>query len=51
MEEIDGQIRHLQELNGDLRQLLAEGEQLPLDEVQMEACICDLIRRHASNDD
>ena len=44
MEEIDAQIRHLQELRGDLRQLLAEGEQLPLDDVQMEACVCGLIR-------
>ena len=44
MEQIDAQIRHLQELRGDLGQLLAEGEQLPLDDVQMEECVCDLIR-------
>ena len=44
MEQIDAQIRHLQELRGDLRQLLAEGEQLPLDDVQMEECVCHLIR-------
>jgi len=44
MGEIDAQIRHLQELRGDLRQLLAEGEQLPLDDVQMEECVCHLIR-------
>ena len=44
MEQIDAQIRHLQELLGDLRQLLAEGEQLPLDDVQMEECVCHLIR-------
>jgi len=44
MEQIDAQIRHLQELRCDLRQLLAEGEQLPLDDVQMEGCVCGLIR-------
>ena len=44
IEQIDAQIRHLQELRGDLRQLLAEGEQLPLDDVQMEQCVCHLIR-------
>ena len=44
MEQIDAQIRHLQELRGDLRQLLAEGEQLPKDDVQMEQCVCHLIR-------
>ena len=44
MEEIDAQIRHLQELRGGLRQLRASGEQLPLDDVQMEACVCGLIR-------
>jgi len=37
MEEIDAQIRHLQELRGDLRQLLAEGEQLPLDKKALRA--------------
>ena len=44
MEQIDAQIRHLQELRDDLRQLLTEGEQLPLDDVQMEGCVCSLIR-------
>jgi DNA-binding transcriptional MerR regulator len=44
MEEIEAQIRHLQELRGDLGQLLAEGEQLPKDDVQMEQCVCHLIR-------
>ena len=44
MGEIDVQIRHLQELRGDLGQLLAEGKQLPLDDVQMEQCVCHLIR-------
>ena len=44
MEQIDAQIRHLQELRGDLRQLRASGEQLPLDDVQMEECVCHLIR-------
>jgi len=37
MEEIDAQIRHLQELRGDLGQLLAEGEQLPKDKEALRA--------------
>jgi len=48
MEQIDAQIRHLQELRGDLRQLLAEGEQLPLDDVPTSACVCGLIRSRSS---
>ncbi|MGB0385722.1 MAG: hypothetical protein ACPGWR_12955 [Ardenticatenaceae bacterium] len=48
MQQIDAQIHRLQELRGDLRQLLAEGEQLPLDDVQMETCVCGMIRRHPS---
>jgi len=37
MEEIDAQIRHLQELRGYFWQLLAEGEQLPKDKEALRA--------------
>ncbi|RME41541.1 MAG: heavy metal-responsive transcriptional regulator [Caldilineae bacterium] len=47
--EIETRIRQLQTLRRDLQDLLAQAGSLPIEDVEMENCICGLIRDRSRN--
>jgi DNA-binding transcriptional MerR regulator len=43
---LEAQLRHLQEMKRELARLREVGATLPTDDIQMERCVCHLIRAH-----
>jgi len=46
VDEIESRIRQLQTLRHDLQDLLAQANNLPAEDLDMQHCICGLIRDH-----